>query len=267
VAELTGIWLYAIAEDVSAGLLGRLTGVGGTPVRAIASERLAAIASDVALAEFGEEALRTHLEDMAWLEATATAHHQVIEAVSRAQPVVPMRLATVYSGEEKVRAMLEEQGGDLREILTRITARKEWGVKAYAAGPPGAAGDGDAAGPGQRQAGSGAAYLRRRRDELAASKQARHEALVSAEEVHHALSLLALASRLHPPQAPVLAGTAAPMILNAAYLLEETRDREFGETVQQLAAQHPAVRLQLTGPWPPYSFAGLDGDGQAEDGQ
>lgn len=90
---------------------------------------------------------------------------------------------------------------------------------------------------------------------------------MSAERVHQALSRLASASRLHPPQAPVLAGTKATMILNAAYLLDETRHRQFSETVQRLAAQHPAVQLQLTGPWPPYSFASMEKDGHAEDGQ
>lgn len=266
-AEQAGVWLYAIAGDVPATGLGQLAGVGGTPVRAIASAGLTAIASDVGLDEFGEDALRVNLEDMAWLETTATAHHRVIEAVSRAQPVVPMRLATVFSGDAKVCEMLGERGDDLREVLRRISARQEWGVKAYAAGTPGAeAAAGPTTGPARGTAGSGAEYLRRRRDELAASKQARQEAVVSAELVHEALSRLACASRLHPPQAPVLAATKAPMILNGAYLLDEAAARRFGEMVERLAAQHPALQLQLTGPWPPYSFASLDKGGQAEDG-
>jgi hypothetical protein len=262
-AELTGVWLYAIAEDIPSTGLSQLTGVGGMQVRAITSAGLTAIASSVGLDEFGEDALRVNLEDMTWLEATATAHHRVIDAMSRAQPVVPMRLATVYSGDAKVRVMLGQRGDDLREVLSSISGRKEWGVKAYAAGTPEVA----ATRSGLGLAGSGAEYLRRRRDELAAGRQARQKALVSAEWVHQTLSRLASASRLHPPQAPVLAGTKATMILNAAYLLDEARDRQFSELVQQLAAQHPAVQLQLTGPWPPYSFASLDRDRQVEDGQ
>jgi gas vesicle protein GvpL/GvpF len=267
VAEPAGVWLYAITEGIPATGLSRLVGVGGMPVRAITSAGLAAIASNVGLDEFGEEALRVNLDDMTWLEATATAHHRVIDAMSRAQPVVPMRLATVYSGDTKVHAMLGQRGDDLREVLSRISARQEWGVKAYAAGVLAVGLGASAGGPGRGLAGSGAEYLRRRREELVASKQARQEVLVSAERVHQALSRLASASRLHPPQAPVLAGTRATMILNAAYLLDEARHRQFSETVQQLAAQHPAVQLQLTGPWPPYSFASLEKDGHAEDGQ
>lgn len=261
------MWLYAVAEDTPAARPSQLAGVGGLAVRAIASAGLTAIASNVPLDEFGEDALRGNLEDMTWLEGTATAHHRVIEQMSRAQPVVPLRFATIYSGDAKVRAMLGQRGGDLRDVLRRIRTRREWGVKAYAAGSPGGPAGANGARSGRGLAGSGAAYLRRRRDELAASKQHRQEALVSAERVHQKLSQLASASRLYPPQVPVLAGTKATMILNAAYLLDQARDQQFSELLQQLGGQNPAVQLELSGPWPPYSFAGLDMVVQAGDGQ
>lgn len=268
-AEPSAVWLYAVAEGIPATGLSQLTGVGGGPVRAIASAGLAAIASDVGLDEFGEGPLRVNLEDMTWLEATATSHHSVIEAVSRTQPVVPMRLATIYSGDAKVCVMLSQRDEELREVLRRIGARKEWGVKAYAAGPAGTSSGANASGSGSGPAGSGTEYLRRRGDELAASRRARQDALVSANRVHQTLSQLAWATRLHPPQAPVLAGSKATMILNAAYLLDEHRGQQFREMVRELAEQHPAVQLQLTGPWPPYSFTSMDDqeDGQSEDGR
>jgi Gas vesicle synthesis protein GvpL/GvpF len=82
--------------------------------------------------------------------------------------------------------------------------------------------------------------------------------MASAELVHARLSRLAADSRLHPPQAPQLTGTSAKMLLNAAYLVDERRDEDLTAAVRELAAKHPAVRLELTGPWPPYSFAGLE---------
>jgi len=112
-------------------------------------------------------------------------------------------------------------------------------------------------GPARPQAGSGAAYLRRRRDELSARESSHHEAMASAELVHARLSRLAAGTRLHPPQAPQLTGTSAQMMLNAAYLLDEQRADDFSAAVTDLAGRHPALRLELTGPWPPYSFAGL----------
>jgi hypothetical protein len=98
--------------------------------------------------------------------------------------------------------------------------------------------------------------LRRRRDQLAAQKSARRESLASAEIVHAELARHAAQARLHPPQAPQLTGSKAPMILNASYLLDDGRGEAFAAVVAALAEQQPGVRLELTGPWPPYSFAG-----------
>jgi hypothetical protein len=79
--------------------------------------------------------------------------------------------------------------------------------------------------------------------------------------IHAALSRYAAETRVHTPQAPQLTGIKAPMILNAAYLLDSARGGEFAAAVTALAEQHPALRLELTGPWPPYSFAGTGGEG------
>jgi hypothetical protein len=45
------------------------------------------------------------------------------------------------------------------------------------------------------------------------------------------------------------------MVLNGAYLVDDVRAADFEELVVQLRADHPGVRLEVTGPWPPYSFA------------
>jgi hypothetical protein len=266
-----GKWVYAIAERVAVPdtPLAQISGVGGSGVRAIEAAGLTAVAGDVGLAEFGEQALRRNLEDLEWLEATARAHHQVIDAVALQGPLIPMRLATIYSGDAQIAAMLNERGADFRAALGRISGRTEWGVKAYANRQPEPsdeqreASDDSAAtprppGPGT---GAGAAYLRRRRDQITAQKNARHQTLASAEEIHAELSRYAAETRLHPPQAPQLPGSKEPMILNAAYLLDSARHEVFATAVTALAGQHPGLRLELTGPWPPYSFAGTGEEG------
>lgn len=252
-----GVWIYAIAERVGVKALGQLTGVGGGPIRTVAAAGLTAVAEDVDLAEFGEEALRRNLEDLDWLEAAARAHHRVIDAVGQQGPLVPMRIATVYSGDTSVAAMLAGHQADFRAALRRISGRQEWGVKAYAARPPAAGGDTAAtSGSSSPGTGAGAAYLQRRRDQLAAQKDARRETVASAEIIHAELSRYAAETRLHPPQAPQLTGSKELMILNAAYLLDDGRADDFAAMVAALARQYASVRLELTGPWPPYSFAG-----------
>ena len=52
------------------------------------------------------------------------------------------------------------------------------------------------------------------------------------------------------------------MLLNAAYLLDASDGTSFTAAVAAEATAHPELRVELTGPWPPYSFAGGDDDGR-----
>jgi Gas vesicle synthesis protein GvpL/GvpF len=253
-AERHCVWLYAVT-DGAAPSPGDLTGVGAGLVRPLRAAGLAAIVGDVDQREFGEAALRRNLEDLGWLERTARAHHAVIEAVGARCPVVPMRLATVYHSDASVLTMLRDRAADFRVALSRLAACREWGVKGFAAalGPRPLSPPDDREDRARRP---GTAYLQRRRAQLTSRTNARQDAMARAQAVHAELSRLSVAARLYPPQAPGLAGQAAPMVLNAAYLVADERADEFTTAVSDLTSRHRSVRLGLTGPWPAYSFAG-----------
>lgn len=258
--ETSVVWVYAVAGEIPVDCLGQVTGVAGEPVRTVAAVGLMAAAGDVPLADYGEQALRRNLEDLDWLGATARAHHQVIDTVARQGPVVPMRLATVYRDDASVAAVLTERGRDFRVALERTGGRREWGVKVYAAAR---SGEDQGQRPGEgagSSAGSGTDYLRRKRQQLSAAEDSRRASMASADAIHAALSQFSAGARLHPPQAPELTGSSDRMILNGAYLLDAGRDDEIVAMVTALAGQHPDVQVDLTGPWPPYSFTGITQD-------
>ena len=48
------------------------------------------------------------------------------------------------------------------------------------------------------------------------------------------------------------------MILNVAYLLEDDQSDAFAAEVDELRTRLPGIRVELTGPWPAYSFTELD---------
>jgi hypothetical protein len=212
---------------------------------------LAAVVSSVPLAHYGEEPLRRNLEDLSWLERAARAHHIVVDALSRAGPVVPARLATVYLDEARVAGLLTKRRAEFVAGLDRVDGRTEWGVKAYTVATPDAAPQGtpDSASPGM-------AYLRKRRAQLTAQSYGLQRAARDAAAVHAALADCAVAARRHAPQDRRLSGADRSMVLNGAYLVDAGRLTEFTELVATLPKRHPAVHLELTGPWPPYSFIG-----------
>ncbi|MGK5743129.1 GvpL/GvpF family gas vesicle protein [Micromonospora sp. URMC 103] len=249
VAAGTGRWLHGVVREADLGVLTALPGMVGEPVRPVRADGLAAVVSGVPLAEYGEEALRRNLEDLAWLERAARAHHRVVDALARAGAVVPARLATVHHDDDRVAASLAARRTELVALLDRLTGRREWGVKGYVV--PGATPQvEETAGPG----GAGAAYLRRRRAQLDAREDGQRVAAAAAAAVHEALARHAVAARRHPPQDRRLSGASTAMALNGAYLVDTEALAGFAGLVEALGARHPELRLELTGPWPPYSF-------------
>ncbi|MEH1015248.1 GvpL/GvpF family gas vesicle protein [Micromonospora sp. CPCC 206060] len=250
----SAVWLYAVTRGVPAERLAGLAGVGGGPVGLVEAAGLVAVVGTVPLAEFGEEPLARNLENLPWLETVARAHHHVVDTVARFGPVVPTRLATVYRDGARVGAVLMQRQAEFGTALDRVAGRVEWGVKAYAV--PGASATA-ALVPDRVDERPGLAYLRRRRAQLAGRELAQQAALHSADQVHDVLGRHAEAARRHTPQDRRLIGDTGWMVLNGAYLAAAAATAEFATVVRELADRHPTIRLELTGPWPPYSFVAV----------
>ncbi len=248
----TVVYVYAITHGLDSRALAELKGIDGSQVRIVASDDVAAVVSTVSAEDFGEHGLRTNMEDLRWLEKTVRDHNRVVESVAAHSAVAPMSLATVYYHDDRVKTVLLNRAAAFTEVLDEITDRTEWGVKGYADLSAFSAGEPDEPETGQRP---GAAYLSRLRDRRQSRAEAEHDAWQLAQQTHSALSELAHTSRLHPAQNRELAGYEGVMVLNGAYLVDNARNDEFIAQVHLLERRSAALRLELTGPWPAYSFA------------
>lgn len=56
---------------------------------------------------------------------------------------------------------------------------------------------------------------------------------------------------------PLRQEDASPAVASAAFLVEEGLWREFDEAVIDERERHPSLRINVTGPWPPYDFVRL----------
>ncbi|MGW7360745.1 GvpL/GvpF family gas vesicle protein [Streptomyces sp. NPDC054802] len=255
-------YVYAVARDGDAlrEPVTGLAGVAGAPVRLVPGTGDGApafVASSVRAEDFDEAALRRHLEDLEWLETVARAHHAVIEALGAATTVLPLRLATVYLDDDRARAALDEGRAAFEQLLSRLEGHVEWGVKIYvessdeAVPPPP---PDPAASPG---VGPGRSYLRNRRAQHSVRESAHRAARTAAERVEAAGRALASDRARHRVQQGELAGAAGARgenVVNDAYLLSEDRSDAFRAEVARAADDLPGVRVDITGPWVPYSF-------------
>ncbi|WP_328421331.1 GvpL/GvpF family gas vesicle protein [Streptomyces sp. NBC_00443] len=253
-------YVYAVCRPFRSALQVQLTGVAGAPPKQLTHHGLIAVVSTVPEADFAEEPLRAHLEDMEWLTATARAHQTVIDSLTVVTTPLPLRLATVFRDDSGVRTMMEAREEDFRRILDRLEGRVEWGVKVYAeTEPTEAVQPTESAGPtetgrSESAATSGRDYLRRRRTQTRAREDVWQKTAAFAGRLHEKLSAFAEDSRLHAPQSATLSGASGQNVLNAAYLVPRADSEEFVELVDREKDDVPGIRVELTGPWAAYSF-------------
>jgi hypothetical protein len=253
-----GCYLYGVVgpeATLAPGLMG-LDDVH--EVFLVHGESAAAVASSVALEEFGEEALQEHLDDLSWLERHARRHEQILDRVREQTTLVPMRLCTIYRTERAVREMLVREHAFLTDALRRLEGRTEWGVKIYAVSEPREASSPDAVkdhAPDEA-AGPGASYLMEKR--LRDSRRARAEAVVGerCEMAHSELAQVAVEAKLNPVQPRELTGRDEPMVFNGVYLVDDATLESFSSTVGTLESDlaEDGLEVELTGPWTPYNF-------------
>lgn len=229
-------------------------------VQLVREGELAALVSAVPAAEYDDQRLREHLEDLEWVEQTARRHESVLETALEHMPIVPLRLCTIYRDLGGVHRLLRERAATLAYGLSRVDGGAEWGVKVFGGGP--GSGDGDVPEPPASAEEEpapdrpGANYLMHRQRERERAGRASELRAVCAEAVHVGVSRCAREAVMNPPQRPELHGRDLAMILNGAYLVDRDRERELYETVaaEQAEWAPQGFVIELTGPWPAYNF-------------
>lgn len=261
----SGLYAYVLSRGLVDDDLRGETGIDGAPLRLVAQGPLVAVVSTVDLDEFGEEGLRRNLEDLAWLERVAVAHDAVARAVAAKAPAAPLRLATIFVEEASLTARLADWEQQATRALDRVEGCGEWSVKAYvdassaaetaqtAQAAPTAQTETSASGPG-----AGRAYLLQRRAATRQREAGAEESARLAQELHEGLLDHVVDGRRLAPQDRRLSGHRGEMILNGTYLVADQRVDDLRAAVERLAAPHAHLRVELGGPWAPYSFASLE---------
>ncbi|GGW72367.1 gas vesicle protein [Streptomyces lucensis JCM 4490] len=246
-------YVYAVCRPFDLPLQSQLVGIGGAPPALLHHHGLVAVVSTVPEADFSEEALKAHLEDLDWLSATARAHQGVIDALTTVTTPLPLRLATVFRDDSGIRTMIEAREDDFRGVLDRLAGRVEWGVKVFLEPEPA---ESAAPAPAAAKPASGRDYLRRRRESSHAHEEKWQRAEAFAQSLHERLCRHAEDCRLHAPQNSALSAAPGQNVLNGAYLVPRGRSEEFVELVDRTKDEAPGIRVELTGPWAAYSFTG-----------
>lgn len=225
-------------------LAGELLGLAKAPVHSIRLEDIAAIVSE------------HPVEKLSLLRKNVEPHHRVIREISAQSTIIPATFGHISDTEEQILAVLRNNHAEIREELRRLLGKVEMGVKLvwdvdnifdfFV---------------------SVDRELRSRRDRVFGR---------SRPTLEDKLELGAFFDKLHKRERERLGNQIVEalrpvtcefrlnalaeekMVLNAAFLIERTREKEFEEELYRAAGLFDSnFAVDYNGPWPPYNFVRL----------
>jgi hypothetical protein len=250
-----GTYVYCVIAAARRPRLTRVPrGLPGTgPVRLLdVEDGLFAAVADAPLDRYSEAAINRGLSDLDWVSRAAVAHEAVVESFISETAVLPMKLFTIFTTDERAVEHVRAERRRIATVVKRVANHQEWGVRvvldrdrAVAAAPR------KKASAGGR---SGVAYLTRKRAERDAVVELTARARETVAALYERLAARSrLAKRRLAGELPVQGG---PLLLDAAFLVPRGRAASFQALAsrESRALARSGYGLTFSGPWPPYSF-------------
>lgn len=241
-----GKYVYCViksADERDFGPIG--IGDGGNRVYTVQHGDLAAVVSDTPIRIYDPT------------RENVLAHELVNETVMREYTVIPMSFGTIFRTKDDIIELLKSTYRAFDDVLEKMRDKIEFGLKVLWDRDKVIARleDDDEEisrlkGEITSNAQSSTYFARMQLGRLVESalENAANEYVM---DMHESLKPVAVASRSNKP-------IGDRMIMNAAYLVERSREADFDEAVKALSRKYEDVlSFKYTGPWPPYNFVNI----------
>lgn len=187
------------------------------------------------------QALEQNMENLEWLALHSVRHQQVVAEVAAKMPIVPARFGTVFSGEAALLRNVAGRNEALARVFDRVADADEWGVKVFA--------EKKAAPVAATVARSGKDYLKQKAAQI---KQRPEKSDPEVRELAVALGKVARASAASGK----VSGAQPNLLWQATFLVARPQRAQWETTLSEFVGRWEGQRrIEINGPWPPYSFA------------
>jgi hypothetical protein len=241
-----GRYVYGIVQTKERMDFGKI-GIGGAgeSVYTVNYMDIAAVVSKTAVAIFDPT------------RENALAHEHVIESVMKNYTIIPMSFGTVFRTDDDIREVLKSIYASLKDVLKQMSGKLEFGLKVNW--------DRDQIIEELKQQDEeiGRFHQEIIRKQLQSTYFARMQlgrmidkalgerATQYVREIYEGLRGVCVASRDNQP-------IGDKMIMNAAFLVDRSREAEFDSVVNKIAKKYgKRLKFKYTGPWPPYNFVNI----------
>jgi hypothetical protein len=225
----------------------------------VSIDDIAAVFTPVAEEAFSQAVIDQRANDLEWLGAIGYRHQAVVAELMKQTAIVPLRAFTLFSSAEALRAYLHENRELLAKTLDRLDGKQEWTLRLeidperFNASIVTRVASLRALQTEIESAAAGKAFLLRKKLEeqkKSAARQAEHDLLAEVER-----ELLGRLKCESIAETRERRGGAFPQI---NVLINRDEEPALQALQDELLARYEpeGVVVGVTGPWPPYSFAG-----------
>jgi hypothetical protein len=253
-AKPAGTYVYCV---VAADRRPRLTRVpaglpGAGAVRLLDVEKGLFIAvADLPLDRYSESAINKGLGDLDWVSRIAIAHEKVVESFIASTAVLPMKLFTIFTTDDRALDHVRAQRARIASLVKRVANQQEWGIRVVLDRTLAAARSKKKL---ATRSTSGISYLKQKKAQRDAATQLASHARDTVADLFDRLAARAGdAKRRAASELPVQGG---PLLLDAAFLVPRSRAATFKALAarESKALARHGYGLTVSGPWPPYTF-------------
>ncbi|MGB8454956.1 MAG: GvpL/GvpF family gas vesicle protein [Anaerocolumna sp.] len=258
--ENKGILVYCIAKELDESI-SEIAGLDGiNKLYAVENQELYAIVSDVDLEEYGEENMAEKGEDIEWLKEKATIFMDVILKINSLASIIPMKFLTIFTSEERVKGIISDNIDQFLHNFEKIKNREELSVKIYC----------DDKTYKEKVMGEeiskfektligkpkGAAFFLKKKFDSELDDKIQNKICDMANRFADGISKFAVEMKSNNILAKEITGITVPMILNGAYLVNNDQSAEFTAAIDEQKGEYEdnGFIIELSGPWPPFSF-------------
>ena len=257
-----GVYLYGFIPRLdSLNLEQELSEIAGVesshPARTLELDVASAVVGDVRLGRF-QAAMSSGLDgkpDPDWIIPQALRHEAVLDTLLTKTPVLPARFGTLFSSSEALRCLVQQHQQSILQYFDLVGDRQEWAIKGYLDIESAAAAvlnrDPELSTRQQKLPQTpGTRYFLEKKLNEEARRLARRAALRETERTRQLLRSQTPDVRSIPLQA---SEGGSEMLLHEVFLFSP---RHLPDLEPLLSSQPNAslMRLEITGPWPPFHF-------------
>lgn len=255
-AGTNATYVYCVVKSVRPPKLGRVpAGLDGAEKTRLldAGDGYHLVVTRAPLELYDAAAIDAKLRDLDWVGGRAAEHQAVVEHATGLGTVIPMKLFTLFSTDERALDHVRKMKRSLDRVVERIAGCEEWGLRILfdeARAARAAAEEARA-----KKVVSGTGFLLRKK---ALDDERRTLGARGAAEVDALYDRVAKIARSAQRRAAPNRELAGRVLLDAVFLVPHASVKKLKATVgvsaEKLAEE--GFDVTLSGPWPAYSFIG-----------